>query len=263
MEDNFGIKELYDVSLRCNFPLIINGKKYEENEAIIKFDHIQIATISERKIRNYASGGIGNTRLIDWEDTQEVDFVLSEGIISKTGLAILSNSILQKNDENSKITVPYSEILESNSEGIITTSNNINNDKTLFIYNVQTGEKVAPIEVSNNNIKIEGKYLSVIVDYTFDYKQNSSSYFIGKRLLNGYLKLDGKFRLRDDEDGHIKTGLIEIPRVKLLSDLSMRLGRDVSPYVYRFNLAGFPVGDRKEKYVCKISILEKEILPSE
>ena len=44
-----------------------------------------------------------------------------------------------------------------------------------------------------------------------------------------------------------------------MSDLSMRLGRDVSPYVYRFNLVGLPVGDKKEKYVCKINILEKEI----
>lgn len=258
MEDNFGIKELYDVSLRCTFPMEINGRKYEENESIIKFDHIQIATLTERKVRNYASGGIGNTRLVDWEDTQEVDFILSEGIVSKTGLAILSNSLLQKNN-NTTIIIPYSESLESDSDGVITTLNKVNNNNTLFIYNAQTGEKITPVEVNDNKIKIEESYLLVIVDYTFNYEQNSSSYFIGKRLLNGYLKLDGKFRLRDDEDGYTKTGIIEIPRVKLMSDLSMRLGRDVSPYVYRFNLIGLPVGDKKEKYVCKINILEKEI----
>lgn len=259
MEDNFGIKELYDVSLRCTFPMEINGKKYEENESIIKFEHIQIAPLTERKTRNYASGGIGNTRLIDWEDTQEVDFILSEGIISKVGLAILSNSLLQKNDGNSKIVIPYSETLESDQDGFITTLNKVNNDNTLFVYDAQTGEKLTPIEVNNNKIKIDRGYILTIVDYTFDYQQGSSSYFIGKRLLNGYLKLDGKFRLRDDEDGHTKTGIIEIPRVKLMSDLTLRLGRDVSPYVYRFNLIGLPVGDRKEKYVCKINILEKEI----
>ena len=109
---------------------------------------------------------------------------------------------------------------------------------------------------------IASPYVSVIVDYTFLYLNNSESYFIGRRLLDGYLRLDGKIRLRDDEDGHIKTGIIEFPRVKLMSGLNMRLGSNVGPHVYRFNLVGLPFGYRKDKYVCKITILDTE-LPSE
>lgn len=261
MEDNFGIKELYDVSLKATFPFTIGSKEFTENETIIRFNKIQIAPLTERKSRFSSRGGESNVRLIDWEDTTEVDFVLSEGVISKTGLALLSNSILEKNSIEKTI-IPYSQELESDENGKIVTRYNIINDNTLFVYDKNTGEKIDIIEVKDNTILIASPYVSVIVDYTFLYLNNSESYFIGRRLLDGYLRLDGKIRLRDDEDGHIKTGIIEFPRVKLMSDLNMRLGSNVGPHVYRFNLVGLPFGYRKDKYVCKITILDTE-LPSE
>lgn len=48
------------------------------------------------------------------------------------------------------------------------------------------------------------------------------------------LKLTAKMRLKDDTDGHTTTGILEIPNVKLVSDLSMRLGSDVVPVVSTF-----------------------------
>jgi hypothetical protein len=47
---------------------------------------------------------------------------------------------------------------------------------------------------------------------------------VGRRLIEGYLRLEGKTRLKDDNTGQVVTGLIVIPRLKLMSDLSMRLG---------------------------------------
>ena len=259
MEDNFGIKELYDVKLKANFPMTIGNKNYEVGETIIRFDKIQVAALDERKSRRSARGGFGNTRLIDWENTDEVSFSLSEGIISKVGLALLSNSILTKIEDERGIVIPYSQSLESNNEGKFETKFNPINDNTLFIYNEENGEKIKPINIDGNIITIKEKFTKIIIDYTFNYINKSENYLIGKRLFDGYLKLEGKIRLRDDEDGHIKTGIIEMPKIKIMNDLKMRLGRDVSPYVYQFNIIGVPVGARNDRYVCKISILDTEL----
>ena len=259
MDKYFGIKELYDVSLKCTFPMEVNGRQYDTNESIIKFDRIQLAPISENKTRRFASGGYGNAQLINWEKTNEVQFLISEGVISKIGLAILSNSHLAEKQEGELITVPFTEQLETDDSGKVKLKYTPYQDNTLFVYDKETGEKLLSYEIEDNTIDLKVPYKEVIIEYTFPYESKAEILTIGKRLVDGYLKLDGKLRLKDDFDGQTKTGIIEIPRVKLMSDLSMRLGSDATPYVYRFQIVGLPVGDRGNQYVCKIIILDNEI----
>ena len=260
MEDYFGIKEIYDVSLKCIFPMEINGRKYDINESIIKFDRIQLAPLSESKTRTYASGGYGNAQLINWEKTNEVSFIISEGVISKIGLALLSNSQLAKKEAGEIISVPFTEKLETDDLGKVELKYRPNQDGTFFVYNVDTGERIENYHLENNILELENSpYKNIYIDYTFSYERKANILTIGKRLVDGYLKLDGKLRLKDDSDGQIKTGIIEIPRIKLMSDLTMRLGSEASPYVYRFQIVGLPVGERGNQYVCKIIILDNEI----
>lgn len=259
MEEYFGIKELYDVTIRATFPIDIKGKTYQENEPIIKFNKIQLAPLIENKTRVSASGGYGNARLVEWENTNEVSFILSEGVISRIGLALLSNSKLLEKEKGESTIVSFCEQLETNEKGIIETKYSPIQDNTLFIYNTNNGELISPIKIENNKITFEESYQNIIIDYTFRYEKKTETLSVGSRLINGYLKLDGKMRLKDDYDGHIKTGILEIPRIKLMSDLSMRLGSDADPYVYRFQILGLPVGDRGNQYVCKIIILDNEI----
>lgn len=259
MEEYFGIKELYDVSLKCNFPMEIKGRTYETNESIIKFDRIQLAPLSEAKTRTYASGGYGNPQLITWEKTNEIVFTISEGVISKMGLAILSNSQLIESEKNEETPVSFSEELESDDNGKIKLKYTPDINKGLFIYDVETNEKITSYQIENNIIDTEIPYKNLYIDYTFLYKEKAETLVIGKRLINGYLKLEGKIKLKDDFDGKIKTGIIEFPRVKLMSDLSLRLGYETSPYVYRFQIVGLPVEDKENPYVCKIIMLNNEI----
>jgi hypothetical protein len=41
--NDFGIKELYDVSLKTTFPIEMGGRIIEEKETIAVFDKIQLA----------------------------------------------------------------------------------------------------------------------------------------------------------------------------------------------------------------------------
>lgn len=259
MDDYFGIKELYDVSLKCTFPMVINGRQYDANESIIKFNKIQLAPLAEYKTRTYASGGYGNAQLINWEKTNEVNFVLSEGVISKIGLAILSNSQLAEKKVGEIIAIPFTEELETDDLGKAELKYTPYQDDIIFVYDAETGQRISSYKIENNIIDLEMPYKTFFIDYTFAYEEKAEVLTVGKRLVDGYLKLDGKMRLKDDSDGLIKTGIIEIPRIKLMSDLSMRLGGEASPYVYRFQIVGLPVGDRGNQYVCKIIMLDNEI----
>ena len=50
-------------------------------------------------------------------------------------------------------------------------------------------------------------------------------------MFNGFLELEGKTRVKDDTSGLITTGIIKIPKLKLMSGLSIRLGAQANPVV--------------------------------
>lgn len=257
MQDLFGVKELYSVNLRTTSRIEINGVIFEENEPIITFDNIQLAPLTENKIRRSARGGKNNEELITWENTTDVTFSLSEGVISKNGLAILSNSKLIK-QENEVFACPFREKVESNEDGKIISKYTINQNEPFFIYD-NNGVKVTDYTINNNEIMVGAQYATYHLNYYFDYTDTIEQLIVGQRLIDSCLSLDGLVRFKDDQDGYVKTGIIEIPKVKLMSNLSMRLGKDSGPYVYRFNIMGLPVGNRRNEYVCKITMLNNEI----
>lgn len=65
----------------------------------------------------------------------------------------------------------------------------------------------------------------MILDYCFAYNSGATIARVGQPTFDGYLYLIGKTRFKDDESGATKTGIITIPRLKLVSDLSIRLGK--------------------------------------
>ena len=66
-------------------------------------------------------------------------------------------------------------------------------------------------------------------------------------------------RLKDDQTGHNITGIIKMPKVKLMSDLSMRLGKDASPMVAQFSLTAYPSELSGDINICDITYLSSDI----
>lgn len=267
----FGVKELYGVALKCTSNMEINGEWFQGGEPIIFFDKLQIAYLDEQKKRTAAKGGYGNATLVKWEDTTGMGIQLSEGVISDVGLSILSNSRILSQDKNT-ILIPYSETLESEKEGAnvyaLSLKHSPVNENAIYLY--RNGKKISSFGYETNNSK--GKILINNVDdeaeieppvytvyYDYKYTGNANNLCIGQRLVRGFLSLTGRMRLKDDQSGKETTCLIEIPKVELMSDLTMRLGSGVSPYVYGFNLQAHPVGERGNQYVCKFTMLDEDI----
>ena len=128
----------------------------------------------------------------------------------------------------------------------------------VFIYDKETGAKI-PCTYLSHKWHIEEQYKSVIATYRYEYNGGASVARIGERFSSGFLALEGRTRVKDDTSGLITTGIIKIPKLKLMSGLSMRLGAQANPVVGNFSAVGIPVGERRNSYVAEFLFLNNDI----
>ena len=258
MNTEFGLKELYDLTLKATYPIEMEGRKFEAGEVIARFDKIQIANFREITSRISANGGKRNTALITWEDPKEIQISFTQGIFSKRQFALLSNSKLVKKEPDEKILVPAHFEGESDEENRIQLDKeNITN---VFVYDAKTFEKINPISVDleKGEIVIDAPYRDVEVDFEYYYTNDVTIMSVGQRLIEGFLLLEGKTRVKDDITGKTRTAILRIPRLKLVSDLSMRLGREAGPLLANFAAVGYP-SNGKDKMVMEMLFLNDDI----
>lgn len=258
MEYEFSMKELYDVLLKTTSPIEIAGKKYEEGEVLCVFDKVQISNFNELKTRITAHGGFGDRDRVFWEDTKGIDITLSQGIFNSLQFALLCNAKMIYQKADISISVSKREEQESDDLGNITFSEVPNSG--FFIYDKKTGEKITEYEViDEKSISIKSPYVSVILDYSYNYNNGAKILTIGQRAIEGFLSLEGKTRVKDDISGKTRTGIIQIPKLKLMSDLSMRLGKNANPVVANFNFKALPVGERHRTEVMNLYFLNDDV----
>lgn len=294
--DNFsGIKELYDVSIRLNSPLEFNGRKFNINETLLLFKTAEIADITERKSSVQAHGGYHNNALINWETDKEMNFAISHGVLSPVSWALLSNSKIEMPKTKS---VSYNEIvytIEDNNYCYVDLKYKPNHcncimgaqgnpcneplpmgrrpelmlkplppsrEKFIFVYDQETGRRIDDFEIYENRLFFKRPYRKVYVDYTFEYEDKIKVIKVGDRLFNGFLSLAGKMSVKDEMSGEVTTAILEIPKIKLSSNLSLRLGRNYdSSTVSDFFFTGYPDENvrREKQSVCRITFLDKEL----
>ena len=78
-------------------------------------------------------------------------------------------------------------------------------------------------------------------------------------MIEGFLRLEGKTRVKDDISGKVRTGIFEVPKLKLMSDLSMRLGKNANPVVGSLGAMALPNGNRENVTVMDIFFLDDDI----
>lgn len=257
--EQFSMKELYDVSLKSTYPMKIGNRDIEIGEKIAVFDKIQLANFNEIKQFRSANGGYDNRARVIWDDTKEIRFNFTQGIFSKTQLALMLNSkLISSANDSQPILVEKREILEVNEEGKVELKHiPLGN---IFIYLKENFNKINFEEKTENVLKInQPAYTEVVVDYQFEYKNKMEELIVGTQLTNGYLELEGKTRVKDDITGHTHTGIIKIPRLKLMSNLSMRLGENAGPLVGNFSAIGYPIGAKGNKKIMELFFLSDDI----
>ena len=259
MNTEFGLKELTDITLKATYPIEMEGRKFETGEVIARFDKIQIANFRELTSRISTNGGKKNPALVVWEDTKEIQLTFSQGIFSKKQFALLSNSKLIKCAPEEEILVSAHFVGESDEDGNV----NLGKERVtnVFVYDADTFEKINPINVDLEKgvIVIDAPYKDVEVDYQYNYSNGVTVMSVGQQLIQGFLQLEGKTRVKDDITGKTHTAILRIPRLKLVSDLTMRLGREATPVLANFNAIGLPTGERGNKQIMELLFLSDDI----
>ena len=170
----------------------------------------------------------------------------------------MNNSRLLYNETPNDLWIQKGLTTESNEKGYIVLDPAP--EKDLFIYDYYTGEKLKNYSnEGNGNIYIGKPYRDVKVDYMYQYRNPEKVVRIGTELIQGYLTLTGKTKYQEDVTGDIKTGIIEIPKLKLLSNLSISLGSNARPIVGEFYGIAVPVGTRGNSHVMDLRLLNENI----
>ena len=257
MTNELNFKELYEVSLKSTLPIEVSGTKIEAGETIASFDRIQIANFQEIKSVASANGGWDNRAHIFWETTKEVKINFSQGIFSKIQLALMTNAQLVNNQGEQIIPINKREEFESDEHGKILIGRTLR--EPVFVYDKATGKKITGWTSTTGSILLNEAYKSVIVDYWYDYDNGCQIMTVGRPLTQGYLSLVGKMRVKDDITGKVKTGIIKIPKLRLMSDLSIRVGSDAVPQVGRLDAVAVPEGGRGQQKIMEIIFLNDDI----
>ena len=258
MEDLYGIKELYDVTFRALSPQKIGNKSFETNEVLLRFNTVSLAAVNASPSRRFARGGQNNTIQVGWESTENVQFQLSQGKFSQTQLGAFVNMKMAELETGTCV-VPMTQELESDVGGHVNLKfPPILDNNTLRIYDAATGARITNFTLEDDNLLIT-PYTSILIDYTFLYTSKATIYKLGTSLINGFCKLEGKMRIKN-ENGSTQTGIVTIPKFQLMSDLRITLGTDAQfPFVGTLQGLGFATGDKHAPSVLSITWLDQEL----
>lgn len=251
----FSLKEIYDVVLKATYPMEINGIHFDIGDIIIKFDKLQLANFSEISSFVAARGGFDNRARVIWDELKEVPLTFTQGVFSKMQMAMMNNLKIIESKENQSEIFTQVEEIQSDGDGKIILKH-IPVDKLRI--KDENGVNL-DYEIENNIVTIQDIFKSVYVSYDFEYTNKMTYLTIGQRFLNGFLALEGRTRVKDDITGQTHTGIIRIPRLKLISDLSIRLGQNATPVQGTFKAIGYPIGAKGNKKAMEIIFLDDDI----
>lgn len=238
----------------------LGTRQVEAGETLIYLDKVSIGNFDEISQHISANGGFENAPLITWETVEGMRIILQQGIFSRSQFAILHDLKLIGENRRNPLYINQRESLEVEDGKILLTRTPYSD---LYCYKKETGAKI-DIEPNSQNlrevkVKNAPDYSEVIADYYFEYEGMATTAVVGRAALNGFLSLQARTKVKDDITGQVKTGILTIPKVKLMSDLSMVLGKTVDPLMGKMVLMAYPAGTKVNKTVMELAFLSEDL----
>lgn len=260
----FGLKELNSVVIRAYKDTVIGNREFQEGEPILYFEKVQISELNENSDIISARGGQGNYAQVIWEKFNNVNFSLTEGVLSKMSFSILSNcGIFDFEEGENIIKVPKKETLTVYDNKIQTKYVPLQKKLFLFLLNDDgiVERKIQDYTIEDNVISFKEDFTDreILIDYYFEYSNSYNRYIIGDKRIDGFLSLEGKAYFMDDKYGLKKTFLFEIPKMKITSNLDIIMGEKASPTVSVFNIVGLPIKENNHFVVSRMYLLNDDI----
>lgn len=279
LDQNFGHKELYSVALRAKTPMQFGNRYIEAQEPVLYFDSVQMSLLTEQNRPIFARGGWANMPRVIWDERSEVSFQMVDGVMSSAGFSILLGANVVSEEQNQPLYINMRE--EVKPLGITYKEN----DKQFPLIEIKHKPVMYPVKklfiftYIRNTIqqKIYGKYIETepdalgiihhrmalaldknfeepaendgnyVIDYYYKYEDEALIYSVNKERFNGLFTLEAKFYSKDENEGMNYTNVLYMPKVRIVSNINLRLGERADPTVSTFNIIGLPetVGDQK------------------
>ena len=289
IDQYFGIKELYEVALKAKTSMQFGERYLEAGEPVLYFENVEISTLTERSSPIMARGGWSNLPRVIWEDRSEVQFSLTEGVLSSISMGILLSAAMRPQPEEPLLVPkkegPYSLFIVGQENRLYLEHWPVDYPvRKTFIYEYSRdvaqkkyyGKKIFGVPDPWDDDKerpciavYEDKACTIpadaskkyIVDYYYQYTDEALIYTINKERFNGLFTLEGKFYSKDENEGLNYTNLIYMPRVRVVSDINLRLGERADPTTSVFHIIGLPetISNNSKGTILEITRLNDDI----
>lgn len=252
-----------------------------------------MATLQEQSKLVMARGGWENQPRVTWEERSEVGFKMMEGIMSQISLGIVLDAVMTTPTRDTPLLIPKKEgpfeLTTLNFEGqeyhgfYIKENPVLYPTKKVFIFEYSRereqkkvyGKLLHPHDPFDSNLTLN--FIAVyndkalqnpadtdngkqyVVDYYYEYGDEALIYTISKERFNGLFSLEGKFYSKDENEGKNYTNLIYMPKVRIVSDVNLRLGERADPAVSTFNIVGLPAHTGKNSTIVEITRLGTDV----
>ena len=256
MFEHYGIQQIHSVILKAISPTQIGNKWYGPNEIILYLDDVEAGRLREEKTTRAAEGGQNEPRLVQWLTHNNVNFLVSKGVLSKRDLNFLldSNIIRMEN-----VVVSTREILTVSSSGMVKLEHIAL--PGVYCYDSQ-GTKISSVR-DGKNLLVDEQYAEqeITVDYSFEVEE-AHKYSIGKDFLSNIIvHAEIQFLLKDDNNGEEYTGILDIPTANIVGDINLIMGKKATPIVGDFAIQSVQskTESREERSNYSLTILDRDI----
>lgn len=285
MDQYFGHKELYEVVLRAKVPMQFGSRYIEAEEPVLYFNNVNMSLLTEQNKPIFARGGFGNMPRVIWDERSEVQFQMVEGVMSSVGMSILLSANVISEQDKDPLYIHMKEgpkpcsfsnvldlkhwpveyptkktfIFEYDRDAI---QQKIYGKKYRTDLTVEEKDDYPRIQIFSdkncqNPITNGGNF---VIDYYYKYEDEALIYSVEKERFNGLFTLEGKFYSKDENEGQNYTNILYMPKVRIVSNINLRLGERADPTVSTFNIIGLPetVGNQKN-LIMEITRLGQDI----
>lgn len=256
--DTYGVKDLFDIIIKTNKEMVLFGQKYEKDDVVLYLNEAQGMSLQEVVDPRYARGGYNNARHVSWETTKEVAGAIELGVVSKLAYGIMNNTKLKR--EMALKIISQIDIGTVDDRGYFKLKHiPTNTVKINQVINDTVIRKNLEFSIEGATIKLETPDIEIVASYDFAFNGKKEVVNIGEKDLHGDFMFVSKFYYTDEYDGLQKTGIIEMPKIRIDSSFQILLGRNTNPLISLLRFTALPIGERSNSKTISISYLDEDI----
>lgn len=96
----FGVRECVDVMFKAKSTRSIGSKIFYKDEPVLLFDTLTTSTLEGQGSTVYVQGGRGNARLMAWDGERTVTFTMTNALLNKESISVLTSAQLIEAGDN-------------------------------------------------------------------------------------------------------------------------------------------------------------------